>query len=336
MNKIEKDSFIWIIERFSLGQLIENKGRISPLFTSKGSDSLKWFLTMYSEDLYGDNKDYISLWLKFKDSRCIELTVLCCFFVLGVDGEKKNKKVTNIRKINETFTVCPCHQFLKHDLLLSNDNNELLSNGNLKIGCEIFYYYGPIITVGLSKNNNTDESLNVFLDDVADLLKSPMLTDCVSKIEDLERDFQKCIFTGMSEIFRSILPEQYYEAISNTNKIDDFCLDVVKIMINYLDTGKSPNLSEMAVEILKIAEKYKLKQLKLMAEECLLYSLSIENICDYLVCSELYSGEILKEWCLRFIYLNGEDVFNTEKWKEVVDDHPSFVDKLFNIALNID
>uniref|UniRef100_A0A0N5BEN4 Speckle-type POZ protein (inferred by orthology to a human protein) n=1 Tax=Strongyloides papillosus TaxID=174720 RepID=A0A0N5BEN4_STREA len=336
MKKIEKDSFIWKIESFSLSQLIEDKGRISSFFTSKRNNTIKWSLTMYSKDLYGDNKDYISLWLKLEDSSCFELAVLCGFYVLSVDGEKKHKEVTSIRKLNGIFTVCPCHQFLKHDLLLSNDNNELLSNGNLIVGCEIFYYFCGISTANLSKNNNTEDTLDVLLDDIADLVKSSMFSDCDIKIEDSKINACKCILAGRSELFYSILAEQQYKTIPNTIKINDFCLDIVEKMINYLDTGKSPNMSEMALEMLKIAEKYNLKKLKLIAEESLIYNLSIENACEYLVCSELYSGEILKEWSLRFIYLNGENFFNSEKWKDVVSDHPLFVGKLFSVTFNID
>uniref|UniRef100_A0A0K0F520 Speckle-type POZ protein (inferred by orthology to a human protein) n=1 Tax=Strongyloides venezuelensis TaxID=75913 RepID=A0A0K0F520_STRVS len=94
-------------------------------------------------------------------------------------------------------------------------------------------------------------------------------------------------------------------------------------MVKYLYTGKLPNTDEMACEMLAIGDKCKLKELKLAAEESLIRSLNIEYVCDYIVKSDLYSAETLKEWCLRFIYLNAKDIIATTKWKEVVDEYPS-------------
>uniref|UniRef100_A0A0N5BT34 Speckle-type POZ protein (inferred by orthology to a human protein) n=1 Tax=Strongyloides papillosus TaxID=174720 RepID=A0A0N5BT34_STREA len=334
-KKIEKDSFIWTIENFSSCELINNEEVRSPLFNSKINETINWYLDMYPKGDYSVNEDYISLWLELEDVDCIELTALCSFYVLSVQGEKKHKKVMRVQKFNKTNKVCRCRNFLKRDLLCDSDN-ELLLNGNLILGCEIFYYYGPINNVVLSTNNNTNESLNILLNDIADMLESQMFSDCVIKVGNSKMNVHKCILASRSEVFGSILADQQYESCSGIIEINGFRLEVVKEMINYLYTGMSPNMDNMACEMLEIGEKYRLERLKLMAEESLLYSLSIENACDYLACSELYSGEILKGFCMRFIYLNAENVVNTEKWKKVVSDHPLLVAKIFNVAVNVD
>uniref|UniRef100_A0A0N5BD92 MATH domain-containing protein n=1 Tax=Strongyloides papillosus TaxID=174720 RepID=A0A0N5BD92_STREA len=303
-KKIEKDSFIWTIEKFSSCELKKDERMRSPLFNSKINETMKWRLDMYPKGDYNVNEDYISLWLILENIDCIELTVLCSFYVLGENGEKKYRKVMNIKRFCEINKLCVCHQFLEFDLL-HNDDKKLLSNDNLILGCEIFYYCGPISTISPSTNNNTNDSMNLLL-------------------------------LYHQKFFHSILAEKQYELIPNIIEINGFSPDVVEEMTNYLYTGKSPNMDEIACEMLEIGEKYGLERLKLMAEESLLYNLSTENACNYLICSELYSGEILKEWCLRFIYLNAENIVNTEEWKEVVSNYPLLIAKLFNIAVNID
>uniref|UniRef100_A0A0K0F4X4 Glycosyltransferase family 92 protein n=1 Tax=Strongyloides venezuelensis TaxID=75913 RepID=A0A0K0F4X4_STRVS len=58
--------------------------------------------------------------------------------------------------------------------------------------------------------------------------------------------------------------------------------------------------------MLAIGNKYKLNLLKLAAEEKLMEVKKIENVCDYLVKSELHSSEILHKWCVRFICMHAE------------------------------
>uniref|UniRef100_A0A0K0FGE9 Speckle-type POZ protein (inferred by orthology to a human protein) n=1 Tax=Strongyloides venezuelensis TaxID=75913 RepID=A0A0K0FGE9_STRVS len=195
-----------------------------------------------------DQENYISLLLKLKDVDCIELTALFSFYVLNVD------------------VFCVCYDFLKHDLLLSSDS-ELLHNGNLKVGCEIFDYCSGKSTVNLLSNNNGNDSVDLLLRDVASMFGSKKFSDCVIKVRDLEINAHKFILASSDKV-------------------------VYDILFVY---RKSPNMDKMALEMLKIGEKYNLKGLKMMAEECLLYSLSIENACNYLLWSEFYSGQILKE-----------------------------------------
>uniref|UniRef100_A0A0N5C1Z6 BTB domain-containing protein n=1 Tax=Strongyloides papillosus TaxID=174720 RepID=A0A0N5C1Z6_STREA len=296
---------------------------------------MKWHLYMHSRWFPNENEEYISLRLKLVDFDDIELIALCSFYILSVYGEKKHSKTMKIQKFKKAKTHCFCSQFLKRDLL-RNDDNELLPNGNLMVGCEIFHYYNGINTVDLSGNTNINESFNVLLGDIAGLLKSPKFSDCVVKVGDSKINVHKCILASRSEVFNSILVDKKYESSPNTIEINGFRVEVVEEMINFLYTGKSPNMNKIAYEMLEIGEKYKQERLKLMAEERLLHSLSVENVCNYLIHSELYSAETLKEWCLRFIYLNGENFFNSEKWKEVVSNYPLLIAKLFNIAVNID
>uniref|UniRef100_A0A0N5BT32 Speckle-type POZ protein (inferred by orthology to a human protein) n=1 Tax=Strongyloides papillosus TaxID=174720 RepID=A0A0N5BT32_STREA len=296
---------------------------------------MKWHVFMYPVEVNNIHEDCISIKLYLKDVNWIELTAIYSFYILSVDGKKKHSNVSGIKRFNKGNTICFIEEFLKQDLLRDSDN-ELLPNGNLILGCEIFYYFGAINTVELLTNNNTNESLHLLSDDIAGLLESSKFSGCVIKVGNSKINVHKCILASRSQVFDSILTRKQCESNPYIIEIDCFRFDVVYEMIYYLYTGKSPNMDEMACKMLEIGEICKLKQLKLMAEESLIHSLSIENACNYLVCSELYSSEILKDWCLRFIYLNAENIVNKEEWKKVVSDYPLLIAKIFNIAVNID
>uniref|UniRef100_A0A0N5BPA0 Speckle-type POZ protein (inferred by orthology to a human protein) n=1 Tax=Strongyloides papillosus TaxID=174720 RepID=A0A0N5BPA0_STREA len=332
-KNIERDSFIWTIEKSSISRLTGKETKMSPFFDSKNNDTVQWNLQIHQNDVSSNNENYISLSLVLIDVNCIEVTALCSFYVLSVDGEKKHKKVMSIKKFNDDIRIHTCKQFLKRDILHRNDN-KLFPNGNLIVGCEIFYYYGTINTVAISTNNNLNGSLNVLLNDIADMLGSSELSDCVIKVGDSEIKVHKFVLASRSEVFSLILTNEDYKSNPNVIKINDFRLEVVKEMITYLYTGKSPNMDKMACEMLEIGEEYKLGQLKLMAEESLLHSLSIKNVCYYLVCSEVYSGGILQEWCLRFIYLHAKEIIDTKGWGKVVNAYPLLAAKLLSIAVN--
>uniref|UniRef100_A0A0K0F2X2 Speckle-type POZ protein (inferred by orthology to a human protein) n=1 Tax=Strongyloides venezuelensis TaxID=75913 RepID=A0A0K0F2X2_STRVS len=107
-------------------------------------------------------------------------------------------------------------------------------------------------------------------------------------------------------------------------------------MVNFLYTRRSPRMDEMAIEMLKIAEKYKLEELKLIATKSLLSSLNVENACEYLEKSEMYSAKVLKEFVIRYIYLNAKEVVKSEKWSRIVTLYPLLLARIFNVAVDID
>uniref|UniRef100_A0A0K0FZJ1 Speckle-type POZ protein (inferred by orthology to a human protein) n=1 Tax=Strongyloides venezuelensis TaxID=75913 RepID=A0A0K0FZJ1_STRVS len=116
-----------------------------------------------------------------------------------------------------------------------------------------------------------------------------------------------------SEVFHSKLDNKPNKHESNVIEVKDFCLEVVKEMVNYLYSEESPRIDEIASEMLEIAEKYQLERLRMIATESLLRSLNVENVFEYLEKSEIYFAEILKEFCIRYIYLNVEEVVRGEK-----------------------
>uniref|UniRef100_A0A0K0F522 Speckle-type POZ protein (inferred by orthology to a human protein) n=1 Tax=Strongyloides venezuelensis TaxID=75913 RepID=A0A0K0F522_STRVS len=330
---IEKAGLIWMIDNFSVCGLKNGEFKTSPIFHSKTDNKAKWYLQIYPKGSRDIDKDYISLYLQLEEIENVDVATMWNFYVLNQEGEKEYAIFSNtvFNKTNKSYGYL---KFFNRNLLL-NSNNKVLINDTLLLGCSVFYFSGSKNTFSTSTICNIRGHLNTLLNDFSNLFESSKFSDCIIKVGDSEIDAHRCILSDRSEVFDLILTEKKNECASNIIEIYDFSPEVVKEMIKYLYTGKLPNTDEMACEMLAIGDKYKLKELKLAAEESLIRSLNIENVCDYIVKSDLYSAETLKEWCLRFISLNHKILAKSEEWKKVIIEHPVLADKFFVLFANV-
>ncbi len=88
-------------------------------------------------------------------------------------------------------------------------------------------------------------------------------------------------------------------------------------MLRFIYTGKAPNLETMAADLLAAADKYALDRLKVMCEEALCNSLTVENVSEVLILADLHSAEQLKAQAIDFINTHHvTDVMETAGWKQ--------------------
>jgi speckle-type POZ protein len=101
-------------------------------------------------------------------------------------------------------------------------------------------------------------------------------------------------------------------------------------MLRFIYTGKAPDLERMAAELLAAADKYALDRLKVMCEEALCNSLSVENVSEVLILADLHSAEQLKAQAIEFINnRHATDVMETPGWKQMVSSNPHLVAEAF-------
>uniref|UniRef100_A0A0K0F323 Speckle-type POZ protein (inferred by orthology to a human protein) n=1 Tax=Strongyloides venezuelensis TaxID=75913 RepID=A0A0K0F323_STRVS len=331
---IEKASIMWVIDKFSICKEKPGECKKSPTFNSETDDKVKWSLEMYPRGDANKNKDYISLYVVSEEWKKIDLQMKVGFHVINAAGEKKSLDSEYILKFNKSSGKYGYPKFFKRDFLFDR-NNKFIINDTLILGCEIFYYCSSQNTVNTSTISNINEPLNTLVKDFSNLLESSKFFDCIIKTKDYEIKAHKCILASRSELFDSIFKRTNHGYESNIIDINDFSSEVMKKMIKYLYTGKLPDMDDMACEMLKIGNLYKLKQLKSAAEDYLIRNLDFDNVCDYFVESESCSAETLQEWCIRFIYLHPEIVSKSLEWRKVVINHPKLVSKLLAMLSGI-
>ncbi|XP_052580057.1 speckle-type POZ protein-like isoform X3 [Peromyscus californicus insignis] len=111
--------------------------------------------------------------------------------------------------------------------------------------------------------------------------------------------------------------------------------------------ARSPVFNAMFEHEMEECKKYALERLKVMCEEALCSSLSVENVADTLVLADLHSAEQLKAQAIDFInrcsvlrqlgckdgknWNNNQatDIMETAGWKSMIQSHPHLVAEAF-------
>ena len=82
--------------------------------------------------------------------------------------------------------------------------------------------------------------------------------------------------------------------------------------MEYLYTDSTDINSEIASELLILADKYLVNRLKNCCEDYLTRNLSIKNIVEMTNLAEMYKAKYLKEYSLNFIVLNKNIICETQ------------------------
>ncbi|VDO35826.1 unnamed protein product [Brugia timori] len=79
-------------------------------------------------------------------------------------------------------------------------------------------------------------------------------------------------------------------------------------LLLYMYTGRSPNLSNMALDLLAAADRFQLPGLKEMADQVLRTGLIVESACRYLVFADMHNARELKSDAIKFIAQNSSSI----------------------------
>ena len=96
-------------------------------------------------------------------------------------------------------------------------------------------------------------------------------------------------------------------------------------MLAYIYGGVVPNIDKDAKELLNIAEKYQLLQLKISLGEKLVYTLNKDNCIEYLAIGDVLHVNKLKEAAFKFFRQNAGSIMENENWKQGLTNLPSIL-----------
>lgn len=102
-------------------------------------------------------------------------------------------------------------------------------------------------------------------------------------------------------MFSTMFNTNMTETATNAVKIIDFDDVVVKAMLEYLYTGRTKLLNELAFDLFKIADKYNLPGLKEDCEFSIAKNLNVENACPILVMAHTYNASWLLSRVVNYI-----------------------------------
>nr|XP_029727551.1 TD and POZ domain-containing protein 4-like [Aedes albopictus] len=110
-------------------------------------------------------------------------------------------------------------------------------------------------------------------------------------------------------------------------RLPEFDSEVVDAMLTFIYSKRIPNVEMLAVDLLKMAEKYDIKSLRSQCETSLCEKVSIGNAIGLQALAEYHKLEKLKMETRKFIKDNIEGIQATSEWKEVTRKHWVMLEK---------
>ncbi|ERE82119.1 speckle-type POZ protein [Cricetulus griseus] len=167
-------------------------------------------------------------------------------------------------------------------------------------------------------------------DELGQLWENSLFTDCSLVVAGKEFRAHKAILAARSPVFRAMFEHDKEESRTNRVEILDLEPQVFKAMMEFIYTGKAPDLHSMANAVLAAADKYGLERLKVLCEDVLRMDLSVENAAHTLFLADLHSAGQLKTKALDFITAHASEVSETSSWKKMVGSHPHLLAEAFS------
>ncbi|KAH7433559.1 hypothetical protein KP509_07G074900 [Ceratopteris richardii] len=155
-----------------------------------------------------------------------------------------------------------------------------------------------------------------------------MLIECVdgSKIRA-----HRAVLMSRSTVFKAMLESNMQESRTNSIKIMDFTYEVLKLFIHYLYTAEiyPESLEECAVDLLALAEKYNVKQLKSVCERHMISKLNFRNALYNFEYASIHGAKALKQAALSTIHENMPDLIGSSDYQELVSRDAKLVVEIY-------
>ncbi|XP_065209119.1 speckle-type POZ protein-like [Planococcus citri] len=142
------------------------------------------------------------------------------------------------------------------------------------------------------------------------------LSDVTLSVNGKDYPSHRIILAARSSVFSALFASDLPENEKNHVVIADVEQEPFEEMLRYIYTGEMANLNEWAPELLPLADKYDLGELKKACEEILLDKLSIKSAAKLLKLADMHNAEKLKKHALQFIK-DQADVYEDSQVEEL-------------------
>lgn len=310
----------WTIPHFSLHLQGPCESLRSHQFSSWYLSKDQWRLKLYPRGRTTDYKDYVSLFLLLDSCDEEKIYADVDLYIIEANGNRRCVATTKCHSF-ATGTQWGENKFLRRHQLLCEENG--LPNDNLSIRCELSAIQSiarkPRITV----------SDGQVLKDLNQLFECPKFSDVTLDIGGKEIPAHKGILVARSPVFAAMFEHDMSEKVQSRVVITDLEYEAVREAVRFIYTGLAPKIDEMAQDLLIIAEKYDLNELKKMSEERLSSKMSVENAAELLTLADIHNADQLKAHAINFITANATTIWTTAGWKQMAKQQPHLIDEAF-------
>ncbi|CEF66943.1 Speckle-type POZ protein [Strongyloides ratti] len=220
-----------------------------------------------------------------------------------------------------------------------NKHKSTLGNDTLTIFLEIEYilnenkhYFKPSSITSVTINKD----MSNFLNNSEIQRKFKKFSDCTIICGDKKLNVNKFLLILHSSVFEAMFSNKNTsESKENCIIISDSSIEEVENMVYFLynfEIPENPSV-ENVINLLRLAEKYDIKELKFKCEEILMDKLSNDNVCDFLQFSDTYNSKILKEICIKKIQQCFSIISTTEKFLQLKETNPKLVNDVYEFVI---
>ncbi|KAI6178578.1 hypothetical protein M3Y98_00515900 [Aphelenchoides besseyi] len=304
------------LSNFSYQEYLENYVHLP-----RGDENLTWSIKIYPKGNGENNKDFVFLCLN---------RVLNCSAKNKVGFRSRFYLKNNEGKdIEMRIHPNPSHSdfvsYIKRDVLFP----QIQPADSITVFVEIDVAVETITTTADDHlmGRQKCECERPLGDDYLRLLKDSIHTDFTIRVGVLEIQVHKAILAARSPVFAAMLTHpDTNEAKTGVLNIEDVDYAVVKEMMHFLYAGRcSPDMPEMASELLIAADKYRLEDLKSDCEKILIQNLTLAESCNVLILADTFNAEKLKQRALQMILHHSAEVTGTSGWEILLKDHSHLV-----------
>ncbi|XP_054721492.1 protein roadkill-like [Uloborus diversus] len=326
--KVVKFSYMWTINNFSYSR--EEMGEVlkSSSFSAGANDKLKWCLRVNPKGLDEESKEYLSLYLLLVSCNKSEVRAKFKFSILNARREETKAMESQRAYRFVQGKDWGFKKFIRRDFLL-DEANGLLPDDKLTLYCEVSIVADSVNISGQTCAIQFKVPECRLSEDVGELFESQKFSDVILSVGGREFYAHKAILAARSPVFSAMFEHDMEEKKQNRVEITDTDPEVLKEMLRFIYTGKSPNLENIPDELLAAADKYALERLKVMCEEELCQNLSVDTVAEALILADLHNADQLKGYCIDFINSHAADVMETIGWKTMVRVRPHLLADAF-------
>ena len=165
-----------------------------------------------------------------------------------------------------------------------------------------------------------------------ELLKSGKFADFTINADDTVFRCHKLILAARSPVFDRMLSSDMKESEENQVILTDISPDTVSDMLSYIYTNSVEEFDKKARDLVPVAEKYELTDLKSKCSVALIKQIDKESAVELALMADMYSDEDLRKAAVRYIMDNKPHYQQDPAWRETFMNNPSLLMDLFQIC----
>ncbi|KAK0161328.1 hypothetical protein PV327_009809 [Microctonus hyperodae] len=329
-----RTEYIWTIDKFSNYLEFYNKLetpiciKSGKFVTEMNNEMIEWNFELQFNESKSEYNDWISIYLFRLSPGEKKINVLFHLGILNSKKEELNFGSAFRGEFNDNSLGYGKDKFLQKEMLIKN-SRELLPNDCLTIICNLVTFDEPVTVSRYIKNKETkyDEFI-----DYKKLLSDPALSDVTFIVGDKEMKAHKAVLLARSPKFAAMVAEKILDsAEKNHVHITDIKVNVMEALLKFIYTNEVDNIDGIVNDLLDLADKYKIKDLKEICEETLYLSITDENSAKILIIADRYHCEDLKEKTINYINKNGLDILATDEFEVMEKNHPHLITQMYQM-----